>query len=138
MRLAAFDEVEGDVWTISGERTKTGQKHRISSNQEALTFVEPAHEQSDNEYLFNAVRGKPMSDMAMALFMKRYGCVARPHGFRATLRTWVEEQTDTPFEVKESALGHAVDTDVIGAYKRSDRLEKRRILLSQWTVFLQN
>ena len=48
----------------------------------------------------------------------------------------MEEQTDTPFEVKESCLGHAVDTGVVGAYQRSDRLEKRRALLEQWERFL--
>jgi len=138
VRLATFDEVAGDVWTLLGERTKTGQKHRIPLTKEALAVVKAAREQSDNQHLFNAMRGKPMSDMAMSLFMKREGYEARPHGFRATFRTWVEEQTDTPFEVKESAIGHAVDTGVIGAYQRSDRLEKRRILLSKWTDFLQN
>jgi len=39
----------------------------------------------------------------------------------------VEEQTDMPFEVKEAALGHKVDTGVIAAYQRSDRMEKRRV-----------
>ncbi|MEP2990632.1 MAG: site-specific integrase [Parasphingorhabdus sp.] len=136
VRLATFDEIEGDVWTLSGERTKTGQKHRIPLTKEALAVVKAAREQSDNQHLFNAMRGKPMSDMAMSLFMKREGYGARPHGFRATFRTWVEEQTDTPFEVKENALGHSVDTGVIGAYQRSDRLEKRTKLASLWSDFL--
>lgn len=72
----------------------------------------------------------------MSSFMKREGYEARPHGFRATFRTWVEEQTDTPFEVKEAALGHMVDAGVVGAYQRSDRLEKRRILMGMWSEFL--
>ncbi len=136
VRLATFDEIEGDVWTLSGERTKTGQKHRIPLTKEALAVVKAAQELSGNAHLFNAVRGKPMSDMAMSLFMKREGYEARPHGFRATFRTWVEEQTDTAFEVKENALGHSVDTGVIGAYQRSDRLEKRRSLMITWTQYL--
>ena len=136
VRLAAFDEIEGDVWTLSGDRTKTGQKHRIPLTNEALAVVTAAHEQSENGHLFNALRGKPMSDMAMSLFMKREGYEARPHGFRATFRTWLEEQTDTPYEVKETALGHSVDTGVVGAYQRSDRLEKRRFLLNDWSRFV--
>jgi hypothetical protein len=51
------------------------------------------------------------------------------HGFRATLRTWAEEQTDASFEVKESCLDRAVDTGVVSACQKSDRLEKRRALL---------
>lgn len=132
VRLATFDEIEGDVWTLSGERTKTGQKHRIPLTTEALAVLKAARDLSNNQHLFNAVRGKPMSDMAMSLFMKREGYEARPHGFRATFRTWVEEQTDTPYEVKESALGHAVDKGVVGAYQRSDRLEKRKTVLQEW------
>jgi len=55
----------------------------------------------------------------------------RPHGFRASFRTWVEEQTDTPFEVQEAVLAHKVDVGVVGAYQRSDRLEKRRVLMDE-------
>jgi hypothetical protein len=29
-----------------------------------------------------------------------------------------------------------VDTGVVGAYQRSDRLEKRRILMNKWADFL--
>ena len=61
--------------------------------------------------------------MAMSSLMKREGYEARPHGFRSTFRTWVEEKTDTPFEVKESALAHHVDAGVVSAYQRSDRLD---------------
>jgi len=136
VRLAKFDEIDGDVWTLPGERTKTGLEHRIPLTSEALAVVETARCKSETEHLFNAVRGKPLSDMAMSGFMKREGYGARPHGFRATFRTWVEEQTDTPFEVKESALGHAVDTGVVGAYQRSDRLVKRRFLMNQWETKL--
>ena len=72
----------------------------------------------------------------MATLMKRQGLTFRPHGFRASFRTWVEEQTDAAFEVKEACLGHVVDTGVVGAYQRSDRLEKRRALLLRWEDFL--
>ncbi len=77
-----------------------------------------------------------MSNAAMSKLMRDNGFVARPHGFRATFRTWVEEQTSTPFEVKETALGHVVDTGVVGTYYRSDRLEKRMKLLSEWSNFM--
>ena len=68
--------------------------------------------------------------------MQRADLEARPHGFRATFRTWVEETTDTPYEVKESALGHQVDSGEERAYQRSDRLEKRALLMTQWAEFL--
>jgi integrase len=136
VRLATFDEIEGEVWTLTPERTKTGREHRVPLTSEALQVMMVARERSPNEYLFPALKQQPISDMAMSSFMKREGYEARPHGFRATFRTWVEEQTDTPFEVKEAALGHTVDAGVVGAYQRSDRLEKRRKLMEQWELWL--
>ena len=77
-----------------------------------------------------------MSDATMSRFMEREGYNARPHGFRATFRTWVEEQTDTDFDVKEAALGHQVDSSIVRAYQRSDRFEKREKLMEKWDHFL--
>lgn len=136
VRLATFDEIQGDVWTVGAERTKTGREHRVPLVPEVIKIVEAMRERSLNEFLFPAHRGRPISDMAMSALMKREGYEARPHGFRATFRTWVEEQTDTPFEVKEAALGHVVDTGVVGAYQRSDRLEKRRAVMHLWSNWL--
>lgn len=138
VRLATFDKIEGDVWTLTPYRTKTGREHRVPLTDEALTIVQRCRELSPNEYLFPALKEKPISDMAMSTFMKREGYEARPHGFRATFRTWVEEHTDAPFEVKEAALGHIVDAGVVGAYQRSDRLEKRRKLMEQWEAWLRS
>ncbi len=136
VRLATFDEIEDGVWTLTPERTKTGREHRVPLTKEALVIVAIAMDRSPNEFLFPALRGKPVSDMAMSTFMKREGYEARPHGFRTTFRTWAEEQTDTQFEVKEASLGHAVDMGVVGAYQRSDRLEKRRTLMEHWEAWL--
>lgn len=136
IRLATFDEIEGDIWVIPKERTKTEVEHRIPLVPEAQAIVAQCKQSGDHTLLFPSPTGKPMSDATMSRFMEREGYKARPHGFRATFRTWVEEQTDTPFEVKESALGHKVDKGVVGAYQRSDRLGKRRILQEKWKDFL--
>lgn len=136
VRLATFAEIEGDIWHLPAERTKTGQDRRIPLTPEALRVVEAARKLSKGEHLFSAYKGQPISDAAMATLMKREGYIARPHGFRASFRTWVEEQTDTPFEIKESALGHMVDSEVVRSYQRSDRLEKRRELLAKWAGYL--
>jgi integrase len=55
-----------------------------------------------------------------------------PHGFRATFRTWAEEETHHPRAVMEQALGHQVGTEVERAYRRTDVLEKRRTLMVEW------
>lgn len=136
VRLARFDEIEGNVWTLPPDRTKTGKEHRIPLTEEAKRIVARCRELSPNEFLFPAYKGKPLSDMAMSSLMKREGYKACPHGFRATFRTWAEECTDAVFEVKEAALGHAVDAGVVGAYQRSDRFGMRRELIGSWTNYL--
>jgi len=136
VRLATFAEIDSDVWTLPAERTKTGREHRIPLTDEALKIVERCRELSPNEYLFSAYKGKPISDVAMSALMKREGYEARPHGFRATFRTWAEECTDASFEVKEAVLGHAVDVGVVGAYQRSDRWGARKELLTRWMKHL--
>ncbi len=136
IRLATIDEIDGDVWTIPAEHTKSGKEHRVPLVPEAVRVIRIARARSSGDHLFASARGKPLSDMGMAAVMKRRDLTARPHGFRATFRTWVEEQTDTPFEVKESALGHAVDSDVVRAYQRSDRFERRRTLMQAWERFV--
>jgi integrase len=132
VRLAVPEEVQGDVWVIPPERTKTNREHRVPLVKPAKLIVEEV----EGPFLFPAYKGKPMSDMAMSKFMRDHKHEARPHGFRATFRTWAEEQTDAPFELKEACLGHAVDQGVVPAYQRSDRLEKRRKLMEDWAAFL--
>ncbi len=136
VRLAEFSELEADLWNLPAARTKTGKARRIPLSLEALSIVRHCRAATSGDNLFPAYRRQPISDMAMSSLMKKQKISFRPHGFRATFRTWVEEQTDAPFEVKEACLGHVVDGGVVGAYQRSDRLEKRRALLQQWEQFL--
>lgn len=138
VRLSEFDEIVDHVWLLPGSRTKNGLPRRIPLVDEAQDIVSACRERTSGDVLFPAHMGQPISDAAMSTFMKREGYTARPHGFRATFRTWVEEQTDAAFEVKEACLGHVVDTGVVGAYQRSDRFEKRLALLQQWEAFLLN
>jgi integrase len=136
VRLATFEEIDKNVWLLAAERTKSGREHLIPLSKEAIEVVALAKRQASNNFLFASYRGKPLSDAVMSKFMRDRGLEARPHGFRASFRTWLEEQTDAPFEVKEATLGHQVDTGVVGAYQRSDRLEKRRKLMDRWAKFL--
>ena len=136
VRFARHDWIEGDVLTIPKEHTKTGNEHRIPLTWEALAVVGAARQLQPSELLFPAPRGGVMSDATMARFMERAGYEARPHGFRATFRTWVEEQTETAYEVKEACLGHVVDSAVTRAYQRSDRMTLRKNLMGRWSAEL--
>ena len=136
VRFASHSEIDGDLWTIPAERTKTGRDHRVPLTDVALAVIDAAKGSAKQTLLFPTGRGKPMSDATMSGLLKREGYDARPHGFRATFRSWAEEQTQASFEAKETALGHQVGSDVERAYQRSDLLEQRRVLLTDWAGFV--
>lgn len=89
VRFARFVEFSDDVWVIPAERTKTGVEHRVPLTQEMHEIINTAMQSDTQEYVFPSPTGKPMSDATMSRFMKREKYSARPHGFRATFRTWV-------------------------------------------------
>ncbi|MEP6066274.1 MAG: integrase arm-type DNA-binding domain-containing protein [Paracoccaceae bacterium] len=136
VRFATSAEITDDLWELDPKRTKTAIVHRVPLSSEAQKILDNRYEVKGSDYLFPSGRGKPMSDATMSRMMEREKMEARPHGFRATFRTWVEEQTDASYEVKETSLGHQVGSEVERAYQRSDLLDKRRVLLEQWAGFL--
>ena len=82
--------------------------------------------------LFISPRGKPLSDMTLSMYMKRRGMNELRHGFRSSFRTWCAEATDTPREIAETALAHISGSAVERAYRRTDYLEQRRVLMERW------
>ncbi|WP_349365820.1 MAG: integrase arm-type DNA-binding domain-containing protein [Nitratireductor rhodophyticola] len=130
------DQIDEDVWIIPAENMK-GRKdataeYRVPLSSEALAVIEKAERFERNGFLFaNPLKGV-LSDMAMSQHMKRAGLEYRPHGFRSSLRDWLAEETDAPHEVAEAMLGHTTGSRVVRAYRRTDFLEKRRVLLEHW------
>lgn len=60
------------------------------------------------------------------------------HGFRSSFRDWAAENTHNSKEVYEMALAHDERDQVEGAYSRSDYLEKRRPLMTDWADFIHS
>jgi len=83
-------------------------------------------------FLFPSVRKGVISDATMARYMARLGMEERPHGFRSSFRTWCAEATDTPNEIAETALAHSVGNAVQRSYRRTDYLDRRRVLMERW------
>lgn len=55
-----------------------------------------------------------------------------PHGWRSAFSTLAREEGGFERDVVELALDHIHDTDVVRAYDRGERLEKRIALMSWW------
>ena len=130
-------DIEGRVWTVPGERTKTNQPHRVPLSGRALEVLHEAAQYRDGSGLvFPSARGLTMSDMTVSKLVKELGIPAVPHGFRSSFRMWAAERTNIPREVCEFALGHVVGDEAERAYQRSDLFEKRRQLMDAWARYL--
>lgn len=138
LRFLRFDQIEGDVWTIEGEDMK-GRKGKtpdftVPLSTAALEVIELARPFTRDGYVFPSVRKGVISDATMSRLMERRGMAARPHGFRASFRTWLDEATDYPFELKEACLAHSVGTAVSRSYIRTDNIEKRHEIMERWAA----
>jgi integrase len=116
---------------------KTGELHRVPLTDEMLAIIEPLKAMA-SEYVFEGQkRHKPLSNMSMLMLLRRMGVEGvTVHGFRSTFRDWASEVANAPREVAEMSLSHRVGSDVERAYARSDLLEKRRVLMEQWSEFV--
>jgi integrase len=138
IRFMHESQIEGDVWTVPAENMKSlkgkAEPFRVPLSAAALEIIDQA--QPKYGFLFPAVRKGVISDATMARLMERRGMPERPHGFRSSLRGWIDEATSTPFEIAEMTLAHKVGGKVERAYRRSDYLDQRRILLERWAAYV--
>ncbi len=136
LRFLTEDQIDGDVWTIPGDAMK-GRKdatadYRVPLSSEALTVLDQARRHARDGFMFPSIRKGVISDATVSRLMERREMAARPHGFRSSLRDWIAETTDTPFEVAEMCIAHVVGGSVERAYRRTDYLEQRRVVMASW------
>jgi integrase len=132
-------DVETSVWTIPGERMKSGRPHTVPLSPSALSVLESikAERKEGNPFVFPGGRAdRPLSNMSM---LKLLGRMERSditvHGFRSTFRDWAAELTSFPREVVEMALAHVITDKTEAAYRRGDLLTKRRDLMDRWADY---
>ena len=132
VRLATWNEMDLDerVWTIPAARMKAKRDHRVPLSARAMAILTDAGGRREGTGLvFPNPRGKPLSDKRLSKLIKALGIAAVPHGFRSSFRDWAAEHTNTPREVVEAALAHAVRNPTEAAYARSDLFARRRRLM---------
>lgn len=132
IRHLHVDELHDDIWVIPAEKMKTDKEFRVPLSELAIAVIDAARKHERGGYLFPSVRKGVISDATMSRLMERRGLEARPHGFRSSFRTWCAEATDTPREVAEMALAHSIGTKVELSYRRTDFMERRRVLMERW------
>ncbi|MFM0557070.1 integrase arm-type DNA-binding domain-containing protein [Paraburkholderia sediminicola] len=136
VRYARPEEFDLDnrVWSIPGDRTKSGRPLRVPLCEQAIDIVRSALPKAKYGYLFpGCTEGHPLSNMAMLILLKRmsrHGITV--HGFRSTFRDWVAECTEYPDSLAEEALAHVITSQTVAAYRRRDQLERRRLMMEDW------
>jgi integrase len=149
-----FDEDEANkrgylgIWTRPAERMKAKREHRMPITSAIYELISDKIDQTG--LVFKSGKLTTLSDMTLSALMKRmhasdaYGFVdqrsalpAVPHGLRSTFRDWVAE-TGQSREAAELQLAHKFGSEVEHAYYRTDLLDERASLLSNWIEFLEN
>jgi integrase len=118
-------EIDQATWTIPASRMKAGIEHRVPLSDRALEILE------------EALTLKPMHAYKVPQLAKRLAAgAATVHGFRATFKSWVEENGyGSDPRLIEFALAHSLPDKVEASYNRVTRVEERRALMQRWADF---
>lgn len=131
-------DLKAALWTIPAARMKMGKVHIVPLSPEAVAVFERAqrYRAGASDLVFPGQNVKrPLSDMTLLKILRDMELMVTVHGFRSAFRDWVAEQTDYSGEVAEAALAHTVSNKVEAAYRRTDFLDKRRLLMRDWAAF---
>jgi integrase len=131
------------LWVVPGARMKVGREHRVPLTNQALKVIEkvaPLTESnnSDSNVFPGHRRGRPLSNTATEMLLRRMRANVTTHGFRSSFRDWAGDRTHFAREVAEAALAHTVGDETERAYRRGDALAKRRELMQAWADYLDS
>ena len=130
-------ELVNDLWTVPASRMKGGRSHQVPLGKRSLELLEiSASQDPESEYFFSK-NGKPLSNMAMLMMVRRLSLGITVHGFRSSFRDWVSEETEYSPELAEMALAHTIGNKVEAAYRRGNLIERRKRLMQHWEAFCQ-
>jgi integrase len=134
---ARWEEIDLDdrVWTVPAARTKAAREHRVPVSDRAVAILKDQDKGRTGDYVFPGQRkGRPLSNMAFEMLLRRIGSTYTAHGFRSSFRDWVGNETNFPREIAEHALAHVIGDKAEQAYRRSDALARRRELMDTWAL----
>ena len=136
---ATWDEIDsiGRLWTIPATRMKAHREHRVPLCRRAIEIIDEMAGLRRCEFIFPGAKpGRPLSNMALAMLLRRLGCLnTTVHGLRSSFRDWAAEHTAFSGDVAEMALAHSIPGAVERAYRRGDLLDQRRKLMNDWSAF---
>ena len=137
VRLATWDEVDlkAAVWTVPAARMKSGRAHRVPLSARAMEILDEAGDRFGREgFLFPGPRGGALSPTTILTMLRRLGIPTSAHGLRSSFRDWAASN-DVPRDVAEAALAHVVRSQTEAAYRRTDYLQSRRLIMGDWAIY---
>ena len=137
VRFAMWSEIDlqARIWTVPGDRIKAGKAHTVPLSGRAVEILESIERRPDSPFVFPAIRGGAMSDVALLGVMRRMNTDATPHGFRSSFKDWARNRTAYPDEVSELALAHVNSDATRAAYARDELLPQRQRMMAEWAKF---
>jgi integrase len=137
MRWSEID-LDKRVWTLPPDRMKAGREHRVPLSERATAILRRLAEIKTGDFVLPGQRkNRPLCSRTMNATLCRMKADITVHGFRSSFRDWAGNETHFPREVVETALAHAIGSEVERAYRRSDALEKRRKLMEAWANYCE-
>lgn len=134
-------DLNAATWIIPAERMKAGREHRVPLSVPAIQLLRSLELARNLERatpldpVFVNAKGNALSNMAMAMLLRRIQQNVTVHGFRSAFRDWASETTSFAHEVCEMALAHTISNKAEAAYRRGDLFLKRRTLMDAWARF---
>ncbi len=140
-RFATWDEFEnlaGDepLWRVPADRMKMHREHIVPLPRQAAELLRRRRFASDEQFVFPGEKaGQPISanTMIFACYRMGYRSKQTVHGFRGLASTWANEAQRYQADWIETALAHADENEVRGAYNSAQYLGSRRQMLQDWS-----
>lgn len=114
--------------------------HTVTLNDAVIRLLRELEQGDDREssaLIFPGKHGAAMSDMTLRKVLIDAKLDYDAHGFRSSFRDWAAEKVPAiPDPVAEAALAHGVPDKVVAAYKRTEFVEMRRMLLQLWGEYV--
>lgn len=127
-------DLKNALWTIPGERMKSGRDHVVPLSGQALDVLSRMEKIKKSKYVFYGAHRSENPIVRSSIFhsLKRFGFGKETtlHGFRSMWSTLLNEEGFNP-DVIEAALAHKSGNKVRDTYNRSTYLEQRARMM-QW------
>jgi integrase len=126
-----------ETWTVPAEMMKMDRDHIVPLSLSVVTFLQSSQQMRYGGYVFpGRSRSEPMSNMAMLELLADMGRDVTVHGFRATFRTWADEETEFSNQAVEFCIAHVPGGDEAEkVYRRRSMLAKRKQIMEAWARF---